>query len=89
METKDVRPSNDEPSAKHIVPAALSQFDHLPDSANVRLPIVAALNGVSTVTVWRWAKSGLLPAPIRFGGVTVWNVGALRRAMAQAAGGAE
>jgi predicted DNA-binding transcriptional regulator AlpA len=60
---------------------ALKDFDRLPDSANIRLPVVAALNGVSTVTVWRWSAAGRLPAPVKMGGVTVWNVGALRRAM--------
>ena len=60
---------------------ALQDFDHLPDSANVRLPVVAALHGVSTVTIWRWSAAGRLPAPVKMGGVTAWNVGALRRAM--------
>jgi predicted DNA-binding transcriptional regulator AlpA len=72
-------------SVKADIPAALAQFDHLPDAAHVRLPVVAALHGISTVTVWRWAKEGRLPAPIRKGGVTSWNVGALRRTMAEAA----
>ncbi|MDP9126096.1 MAG: DNA-binding protein [Pseudomonadota bacterium] len=64
---------------------ALQDFDRLPDSANVRLPVVAALHGVSTVTVWRWSASGRLPAPIKMGGVTAWNVGALRRRMSAGA----
>lgn len=64
---------------------ALRDFDSLPDSAHVRLPVVAALHGISTVTVWRWAKDGRLPAPIRRGGVTAWKVGDLRKALAQAA----
>jgi len=70
---------------KAIHTTALQDFDRLPDSANVRLPVVAALHGVSTVTVWRWSKNGTLPAPEKKGGVTAWNVGALRRAMAQTA----
>ena len=60
---------------------ALAQFDTLPDSARVRLPTVAALFGLSTVTVWRWARNGQLPAPIKTGGITTWNVGALRLAL--------
>ena len=59
--------------------AALAQFDKLPDAAQVRVPTVAALHGVSVVTVWRWSKNGLLPAPSKRGGVTSWSVGALRR----------
>ena len=64
---------------------ALQDFDRLPDSASVRLPVVAALHGVSTVTIWRWSAAGRLPSPTRKGGVTTWNVGALRRVMATAA----
>lgn len=60
--------------------SALSSFDSLPDSAHVRAPTVAALFGVSVVTVWRWSKTGKLPAPIKRGATTSWNVGALRRA---------
>ena len=64
--------------------AALEGFDQLPESANVRLPVVAALCGVSPVTVWRWSKSGRLPTPRRLSeGVTGWNVGELRQRMAQ------
>ena len=63
---------------------ALAQFDTLPESAHVRLPVVAALHGIGPATVWRWVKSGRLPAPLKLGpNTTAWNVGALRRAMAQ------
>lgn len=67
------------------VAEALKNFPHLPPEAVVRLPIVAALCGVSAPTVWRWSKSGRLPAPIKRGGVTAWQVGALREALARAA----
>ncbi|MDP1651769.1 MAG: AlpA family phage regulatory protein [Rhodocyclaceae bacterium] len=61
------------------VPEALRNFDSLPDSANVRAPVVAALAGYSQATVWRKAKAGKLPAPRRISDrVTVWNVGELR-----------
>jgi predicted DNA-binding transcriptional regulator AlpA len=49
----------------------------------VRLRTVAALNGISTVTVWRWSNSGILPAPVKRGGVTAWRVGDLRKSLAQ------
>ena len=58
--------------------AALRDFDQLPGSANVRLPVVAKLFSISPATVWRWSKSGHLPQPARIGGVTFWNVGELR-----------
>lgn len=65
---------------------ALETFDTLPESANVRLPVVAALCGVSRVTVWRWSKSGRLPTPRRLSeGVTGWNVGDLRQVLARQA----
>lgn len=70
---------------KPVHQKALEDFDRLPDAADVRLPVVAALHGVSTVTVWRWSKDGQLPAPRRRGGITAWNVGELRRCKAQAA----
>ena len=62
------------------IPAALANFDSLPDSAHVRLPIVAALRGSSPATVWRHVKAGLLPAPVKLGpNTTAWRVGDLRR----------
>ena len=66
---------------------ALTQFDRLPASANVRLPVVSALFSISSATVWRWSKSGNLPPPIRVHGVTMWNVGALRRCLQARQGG--
>lgn len=69
-----------------IVPDALKNFDSLPDSANVRAPVVAALFGISAATVWRKAKDGKLPAPRRISDrVTVWNVGELRASLNAAA----
>jgi prophage regulatory protein len=63
------------------VPSALEHFDRLPDSAHVRLPVVAAWRGVSHATVWRYVKLGHLPKPHKVGpNATAWNVGELRRA---------
>ena len=67
------------------IDSALLQFDELPNSAQVRAPVVAGLHDVSVVTVWRWSKSGILPAPTKRGGCTSWNVGELRRAMSSTA----
>ncbi len=61
------------------VPKPLSDFDHLPNSAHVRLPVVMALLGCSRATVWRRVKEGCWPAPLKFGGrMALWNVGDLR-----------
>ena len=63
------------------VPPELAQFDALPDSAYVRLPVVAALYGISAPTVWRWASKNLLPQPVKLGpNTTAWRVGDLREA---------
>ena len=65
------------------IPDSLSNFDSLPNSANVRLPVVAALFACSGVTVWRRVKAGTLPKPRKLGTrVTAWNVGELRQALA-------
>ena len=58
---------------------ALINFDQLPNSANVRLPIVMALYGISPATVWRNVKIGNIPKPNKLTArTTVWNVGELR-----------
>ncbi len=70
------------PSVSAALPAALANFDSLPDAANVRLPVVAALFACSPATVWRRVKSGVLPAPRKLSeGVTIWRVAELRKAL--------
>jgi predicted DNA-binding transcriptional regulator AlpA len=72
---------------KPTIPLALAQFDQLPDAAWVRLPTVAALRNTGPASVWRHSKLGLIPMPVKLSaGVTAWNVGALRRAMAAQVG---
>lgn len=62
-------------------PVDLTNFDSLPASAHVRVPVVAALKGVSQPTIWRWVKAGNLPPPVKLGpNVTAWRVGDLRAA---------
>ena len=64
------------------LPDALRNFDQLPDSANVRLPVVRALYACSSATVWRRVKAGVIPQPKKFGEkLTAWNVGELRRSL--------
>lgn len=64
---------------------ALANFDHSPDDARVRLPIVAALFGYSPATVWRRVKAGGLPAPRKDGRTTYWLVGELRAKLREGA----
>ncbi len=57
----------------------LSTFDSLPDSANVRQPVVEALFACSAATVWRMVKRETLPAPRKISPrINCWNVGQLR-----------
>jgi predicted DNA-binding transcriptional regulator AlpA len=62
---------------------ALEGFDKLPDAAFVRVDTVSALRNCSNASTWRHAKLGLIPSPKKIGpGITGWNVGELRRALA-------
>ena len=71
-------------TAPSAIPDALKNFDSLPDSANVRQPVVEALYGCSPATVWRMVKRGTIPAPRKLSErVTAWNVGQLRAALAE------
>lgn len=57
----------------------LEDFDRLPNSAFVRLPVVCSLVSAGPASIWRWSKSGHIPAPKKFSPrVTGWNVGELR-----------
>jgi predicted DNA-binding transcriptional regulator AlpA len=63
------------------IPAALRNFDSLPDSAHVRLPVVCGWTGLAPATVYRRIAEGKLPQPKHIGGgrASSWLVGELRR----------
>lgn len=64
------------------IPDALKQFDDLPGSAFVRLPVVLGLKGCSRVTLWRQVKDGLWPAPHKIGArMVAWRVSEVREAL--------
>jgi predicted DNA-binding transcriptional regulator AlpA len=64
-------------------PDTLKQFDELPASGYVRMPVVQGLYACSPATVWRKVKAGELPAPIKLSAnITAWNVGMLRADLA-------
>lgn len=65
-----------------LIPIALSQFDHLPNSQQVRLPVVKAILGVSSATVWRMVKAKKLKAHKLTERTTTFNVGDLRALLA-------
>ena len=62
---------------------ALANFDDMPNSAYIRLPIIKALYGVSSATIWRGVKIGTIPKPSKLSErCTAWNVGLVRAALA-------
>ncbi len=63
--------------------SVLLDFDHYPNSYQVRLPVVKALYACSSATVWRSVKNGHIPKPHKLTkGTTSWNVGELRQSLA-------
>lgn len=68
--------------ASKSIPTALVNFDDLPDSQRVRLPVVTALLGVSNATVWRMVKAKRLNAYKLTERTTSFSVGELRALLA-------
>jgi len=65
------------------IPEALVNFDKLPDSAYVRLPVMRGLYGVSSASIWRGVKKLTIPTPIKLTErTTAWNVGLIRKSLA-------
>lgn len=63
------------------IPESLANFDLLPDSANVRLPTVMRLYGISAASVWRNIGKSI-PMPRKLSPrTTCWNVGQLRKSL--------
>ena len=68
--------------AKTRKSAELPDFDTLPDSGFVRLPTLLLLFACSRATIWRWVKTGKIPAPVKLGPrITAWPIGQLRQAI--------
>ena len=66
---------------------ALRDFDQLPNSAQVRLPVVKALLGISSATAWRLVKAKKLYAHKLTERTTTFNVGELRLLLNSKVGG--
>ena len=65
------------------IPEALTNFDQLPDSAYIRLPVLKGLYGVSAATIWRGVKNGTIPKPVKLTErCTAWNCGLIKAALA-------
>lgn len=64
------------------IPDALAAFNSLPDVALIEDKVVAGLFGCSVTTVWRRARTGALPKPVKVSAhQTRWRVGAIRQAL--------
>jgi predicted DNA-binding transcriptional regulator AlpA len=65
------------------IPEGLKNFDQLPDSAYIRLPVLRGLYGISAASCWRGVKKGSIPTPVKLSErCTCWNVGQVRAALA-------
>lgn len=65
---------------------SIENLDGFPDCGFIAARTLAAMLGVSQVTIWRWSKAGKLPAPRKLGeGTTRWNVGEIRAALSKLA----
>lgn len=56
-----------------------NRFESLPDAARIRQPVVEVLLQISSATVWRRVQAGQLPEPSRYGRITSWRVGDIRK----------
>ena len=62
---------------------ALRDFDSLPNSQHVRLPVVKALLGVSSATIWRMVKAGKLKSYKITERTTTFSVREIRALLAE------
>jgi predicted DNA-binding transcriptional regulator AlpA len=70
------------------IPEALVNFDQLPDSAYIRLPVMIGLFGLSAASIWRGVKNHSIPSPVKLTErTTAWNVRLVREALAAKMGG--
>ena len=71
------------------VKPAFTGFTAFPDEALIDVKVVAGLLGCTRNTVWRRARAGILPAPVKTGPrSTGWRVGAIRQYLANLQGSA-
>jgi predicted DNA-binding transcriptional regulator AlpA len=65
------------------IPEALANFDQLPNSAYIRLPVLKRLYGISAASCWRGVRNGTIPKPRKLSErCTAWNVGLIRASLA-------
>lgn len=64
------------------IDAVIGRFDALPADARVRIPVAAALAGISVTTTWRRIAQGAWPKPERDGGTCFYRASELRKVLA-------
>ena len=69
--------------SNNTIHPALRDFDQLPASQHIRLPVVKAILGVSSATVWRMVKAKQLKSYKLTERTTTFKVGELRALLAQ------
>lgn len=79
----NLNPITDLKDEIQLIPEALANFDQLPNSAFIRLPVLKRLYGISAASCWRGVKNGTIPKPSKLTErTTAWNVGLVRAALA-------
>lgn len=74
---------------KEVSQTSLVNFDELPNSANIRLPVMLSLFACSRATLYRLIKKGVIPQPRRLGDrASVWQVGEVRQSLSNLKNGA-
>jgi predicted DNA-binding transcriptional regulator AlpA len=72
-----------QPKLPKAIPDALANFDQLPDSAYIRLPVMVGLFGISSASIWRGVKNQSIPKPVKLTErTTAWSVRLVREALA-------
>lgn len=69
-----------------IIPMALSQFSNYPNEAQIRLPTVTALLGISSASVWRLVAAKKLKTYKLTPRTTTFNCGEVREFLKSKAG---
>lgn len=60
-------------------------LDSLPDGSFITTAQLAVTLGIHPLTPYKWARSGRLPQPHKFGTAVRWKVAEIRAAIAQKA----
>lgn len=71
---------------RNTIPDGLRHWDILPNQAYVDIKVLVGIYGRSSASLWRDCASGRIPSPRKFSpGCTRWNVGEIRKSLADAA----